>query len=273
MNYQTLQEMIRLSQECLERFWQLDGEFVIGYFDDDFLWIGSAMSQYMEGKEAAAADFRDIMAELKPCHLLNQEFTVIANSGNICVIAGRYLTTTDDEVGYFLQAQQRCTFVWETGKDGPKLKHCHISNPMGELSLAQGEKFPNAVGQMTKKYWEYRLAAAEEARRIVVSDTGHAVHFLSPAEIVYAKADRRNCEVHTLSGGIIRASMSISDFLQKAGDGFFTVHRSYALNTAYISCIRKYEVVMADGSKIPLPERRYKALREALAGVYDISEG
>ena len=32
MNKKTLQEMVRLTQECLARYWQLDAEFVIGHF-------------------------------------------------------------------------------------------------------------------------------------------------------------------------------------------------------------------------------------------------
>lgn len=269
MNQQSLQEMIRLSQECLAHFWQLDAEFVIRYFDKNILWIGSVQSQYMEGREAAAKDFRDIMGELNPCHLLQQEFTVTANSGDVCVIAGRYLTTTDDEVGYFLQVQQRCTFVWETGKEGPKLKHCHISNPMGELAVAEGEKFPNAIGQMSKKYWDFRLAAIQDRKRIVATDKSDVVHFLSPHEVVYTKANRKNCVIYTTTGQEIHARMSITEFLEKAGSGFSAVHRSYALNNAYISLIQKYEVIMADGSRIPIPERRYKEIREAFAGIYD----
>ena len=60
------------------------------------------------------------MEEIQPCHLLHQAFLVAQNAGNACTIVGRYLTTTDDEVGYCLQAQQRCTVTWELGEAGPK---------------------------------------------------------------------------------------------------------------------------------------------------------
>lgn len=270
MNKKALQEITELTQECLARFWQLDPEFVINYFDRDILWIGSAQSQYTEGYEETARDFRGIMKELKPCHLLRQEFSIVQNAGNTCTIAGRYLTTVDDEVGFFLQVQQRCTFVWELTEDGPRIRHCHISNPMGELQLARDEKFPNVLGQMSKKYWTYRLRAAQDERRIVVTDRHEVVHFLLPAEVVYANANGRHSVIHTTSDREIDARMSITGFLAAAGEGFTAVHRSYALNDAYISRIRKYEIIMVDGSRIPVPERRYKEIRETLAGVYDI---
>ena len=103
MNKQTLHEIIQLSQECLVRFWQLDSEFVINFFDKDILWIGSAQSQYIEVYDETVKDFREIMKEIKPCHISKMEFTVVQNTGNTCTIAGRYFTTTDDDVGYFLQ--------------------------------------------------------------------------------------------------------------------------------------------------------------------------
>lgn len=266
MNKQALEEIIRLTQECIVRFWQLDAEFAISHFDKDILWIGSVQSQYMEGCEEAVRDFRGIMKELKPCHLLQQEFHVVQNAGNACTIAGRYLTTVDDEVGYFMQVQQRCTFVWELIKGEPKIKHCHISNPLGELQVDKGEKFPNAMGQMAKKYWMYRLRSAQNKRRIVVTDKSDVVHFLSPSEVVYVAAEGRNSIIHTMSGSKIQARMGITDFLAAAGEGFSMTHRSYALNNAYISRIQKYEAIMADGSKIPIPERRYKEIREKLSG-------
>lgn len=270
MNKQTLNDIISLTQECLTRFWQLDPEFVIGYFDKDIIWIGSAQSQFTEGYDDTVADFRGIMKELVPCHLLRQEFFVAQNVGNTCTVVGKYLTTTDDSVGYYLQVQQRCTFVWELDKGEKKIKHIHISNPMGELQLAEGEKVPNKLGQMSKKYWKYRLHSAQSKDRIVVTDKNDVTHFLIPSEIVYATANGRNCDIHTLSGRKIEARMSITDFLEKIGDGFSAVHRSYVVNNQYIARIHSYEVVMADNTRIPIPVKKYIEIKDALTAHYDI---
>lgn len=270
MNKQTLNEIIGITQNCLSRFWQLDPEFVIGYFDKDIVWIGSAESQFCEGYDETVEDFRGIMKELMPCHLLRQEFCVTQNVGNACTIVGKYLTTTDSSVDYFLQAHQRCTFVWELVEKQPKIKHIHISNPMGELQLAAGEKFPNAFGKLSKKYWEYRLASAQSKKRLVVIDRNDVTHFLMPSEIVYASADRKNSTIHTLSGREIHARMSIAEFLATAGNGFSSVHRSHVVNDHYISRIQQYEVVLADGTTIPIPVKKYTEIRDTLVENYGI---
>ncbi len=264
MNKKALNEIIHLTQECITRFWQLDPEFAISYFDKNIVWIGSAQSQYIQGYENVVNDFRSIIKELKPCHLLKQEFIAVQNSGNACTVSGRYCTTTDDDVGYFFQVQQRCTFVWEYVNGTPKIKHCHISNPMGELKLSEGEKFANALGEMSKKYWLYRINALQDKRRIVIWDNKDEVHFLMPDEIVYVNAIGRNSIIHTNLGTEIRSKNGITDFMNKAGDDFSIVHRSFAVNNKYISRIHQYEIIMANGSKIPIPKKRYKEIRDEL---------
>ena len=97
-----------------------------------------------------------------------------------------------------------------------------------------------------------------------------STHFLLLSEIVYATAHGRNCIIYTMSGEEVHARMSITDFIAAAGERFTTVHRSYSVNNAYISCVQKYEVVMLDGNKIPIPVKKYKEVREALTEMHDI---
>lgn len=270
MNKKTLEEVIGLTQECLVRYWQLDPEYVINYCDDDVTWIGAVQSQFIEGKEATAQDLRNTMSELKPCHLLEQEFFVAQNCGNACTIIGRYLTTTDDSVEYFLQVQQRCTFVWEQIKGKLKIKHIHISNPMGELKLAEGEMFVNTMGKMAQKYLMNHIRTMQDTRRLTVTDNKESTHFLLLSEIMYATAHGRSCIIYTASGQEIHARMSITDFIAAAGERFTPVHRSYAVNNAYISCVQKYEAVMLDGSRIPIPVKKYREVRKALTEMHGI---
>ncbi len=264
MNKQMLQEIIGLTQECLVRFWQMDPEFAISYFDRNIVWIGSAQSQYADTYEETVKDFREIIKELKPCHLSHQEFTVAQNAGNACTIVGRYVTTTDENVGYYLQAQQRCTFVWEVKQGEAKIKHCHISNPMGELRLAKGEKFVNALGEMTKKFWMSKLHSIQSKRKIVVTDNQDMTYFLLPSEILYANAVGRYCIIYTTDGKEIYNRDGIADFAEKAGESFSVVHRSYVINNMYISAIHPYEITMYGGSRIPVPKKRYQEIKKNL---------
>ena len=264
MNKQTLNQIIELSQECLTRFWHGDLDFVTKHFDKDVIWIGSVQSQFTEGIADTVTNFKDIIKELQPCHLLRQEFYIAQNLGNACTVVGKYLTTTDETADYFLQVQQRCTFVWEIVNGTPIIKHLHVSNPMGELKLAEGETFPNALGYMASRYFVQHLNSAMDKRRLIITDRKERTHFLTPGEIVYAVADKKNCIIHTLTGGTICARMSIAEFLNIAAIGFYSVHRSYVVNINYVTRIQPYEIIMANGSAIPVPVKKYTEIREVL---------
>ena len=116
------------------------------------MWTGALQSEFMEGKEAMTKDLHALKKEIKHCHMSRQEFLVVQNTGNVCTVAGRYLVTTDETEEYFLQAQQRCTCVWELIEGKPQIRHIHVSNPIGEMKVAEGEIFVNQMGKMAKKY-------------------------------------------------------------------------------------------------------------------------
>ena len=267
-----VEQLVRLTQACLTRYWQLDCEYVLQYLDRDVIWIGSAAHQFVEGREATAADLRRSMEEIQPCHLLHQAFLVAQNAGNACTIVGRYLTTTDDEVGYCLQAQQRCTVTWELGEAGPKIKCLHVSNPMGELKLAEGETFVNVLGQTTRKYIQDRLQGMARQDRIPVVEEGGNTCFLRPGEIVSVMAEGRSCVIHCLEGRTIRAKVGFSEFLHRVGPAFYRIHRSYAVNGTHLVCIRPYEVEMVDGNRIPIPVKRYRQVRDTLLASFPSGE-
>ena len=58
--------------------------------------------------------------------------------------------------------------------------------------------------------------------------------------------------------------MTLTVFQEKADERFAAVHRSYVINTECISRIKKYEVVLIDGTRIPIPVKKYRETREML---------
>lgn len=264
MNKKMTQEALRLTEECLSRYWQLDIDFILSYCHEDVMWTGALQSEFMEGKEAMTKDLQALKGEIKRCHLTMQEFLVVQNTGNVCTIAGRYLVTTDETEEYFIQAQQRCTCVWELLDGKLQIRHIHVSNPIGEMKVAEGEIFVNQMGRMAKKYLLKHLHDLQDKDKLAVADMEDHIHFLSYPDILYVTACGRNCTIVTRSLGKLEAHMSITEVLKAAGERLTPVHRSYAVNNQHISSVRRYEVVMTNGDIIPLPVKRYKELREIL---------
>ncbi len=73
MKKEDINHILQLTQECLNRYWKLDMDYMLGFYGEDSVWIGSEESQFLQGYDDVKKEFYDIKKELKPCHLLNQE--------------------------------------------------------------------------------------------------------------------------------------------------------------------------------------------------------
>lgn len=233
MKQKILQDIVNLTEECLRRYWQLDYNYVLDFCKEDVVWVGSTQEQFIQGYDLVKQDFEHSMLELKPCHIKNLEFFVAQNQVNCCTIVGRYLTTTDESVEYFLQVQQRCTFSWELVEGQPKIAHIHVSNPMGELKLAENECFVNKMGKMAQNYFNHYLESVLKENKIVVEDIKNVTHILLLSDIIYVSAYDKCVDLY-MPNKKITAKISVSQFEKMAGEDFLSVHRSFVVNINHI---------------------------------------
>lgn len=264
MNKEKLQRMIRLTQECIVHFWQRDADFMIQYFDKNIVLIGAMCSQYKTGREAVAETFRDAVQQLRACQISHQELSVVLNDRESCAIAGCYTLTTASAAGHYLQSQQRGTFVWKIVDDQPRLTHCHISGPMEDHLRSDSKPATNTTGKLSQRYWTERQNAAPDQARLVLTDVDDVVHFLRPQEIVYVSALGRYCELTTIDGSVLQLRVGIGELRARLDDHFTSVHRSYIVNNLHVKRVQPYEVIMTNDSHIPIPVKRYTAIREQL---------
>lgn len=260
-------EAVRLTQECWEHYWKLDVEFVLDYCDERVSWIGAEQCEFIQGFENVKRNFIDLLNHLRACYLLNQEIFVAQNCGRVCTVIGRHLVTTNDENDYFLQAQQRYTFVWELMGDSLKILHIHVSNPMGELKIAENERFVNSLGYMANKYLKRKLEEKLPNKQIILTDENGATRFVYMSEILYVMANHNDLIIETING-VINAKLSISRFMKQVDGDFLKVHRSYAINLNYMSKLERYIITMTNGEKIPVPVKRYNNIRDELMKIY-----
>lgn len=254
---------VDLTWEALERFWQLDIDFVLGLCCPDVMWIAPEQERYMRGIDAVRTDLAANREERVSCHLSSVEFDTVQNCGNACTVVGRYIVTTDDDAPYFISVQQRVLFTWELVDDMLRIRCMYISNPRGELAVADGESFVNALGAMASRYMEARLALAQDRRRISFYDPDGVLRFVPLTEVVCVQAMRKLCEIHTISANY-QAKCSLRAIRAQLSEDFAEVHRSYSVNVNYVKSVRPYAVTMATGEEVPIPERRFASVRDEL---------
>ena len=263
-------DAIRLTSEILRRFWQKDPAYAEDYFADDILWIGAQKDEFLVGIEAVKADLDAALIEIPPCILLHAEFHAVSNGPKCCTVMGKYLTTTDKTANFFLQNIQRCTFVWENTRDGMKVHHIHVSNPLGELQLTDDERFPTTMGKMAQVYMNRQIKQLAESRRISLAGENGTVYSLMQSEIMYITAFSKDSIITSVNGEIL-IKKGISKLSKMLDGQFIPIHRGYIVNPDYVASLEHYTVTMLNGEKLPVPQKKYNKVRDAIREFYNLS--
>ncbi len=265
-------EAIELTQECLHRFWQQqDASFVLLHLAEDVIWIGAQSDEFLIGREKTTQDLSNAIKQVPPCVILNAEFYAAGSGTRFCTVTAKYLTSTASEADYFLQGQQRCTFVWEKTPEGMQIRHIHVSNPMGELQLAEGEVVPNTMGKLAHSYMQNELKRLAERRRLNVLGDNGSLYSVPLTEVMYVTAFGKDTIVVCGEKELV-SKMAIAEIAKSAEGLLIPMHRSYLVNPDYISSMERYAVVLLNGSKLPIPKKKYNELRELLLHYYESTD-
>ena len=259
-------EAVRLTRECLAHFWQGDVERVINLLAEDVVWVGARQEEFKIGDEAVAADLKKTARSIRKCHLVDAEFRPVVCGTKQCAVVGRYLVTTDSAED-FMQAQQRCTFVWTKTDQGCRIRHLHISNPMGGPKLAKDENCPDTEGRMAYSYMMNDYRNLHQATILHALGDGGSLHFLNLFDVLFITACGKCAAVHTVHG-VIPVKSSIGDLAAQTKGKMLPIHRSYLVNPFYISAVQRYAVVMTNGDQLPIPVRKYSEVRDALLHIH-----
>ena len=190
---------VELTQTAITRFWQCDPEYVLSLCSDDVMWISPDQDRYMRGLDEVSADFRKAVHDIKSSHISHAQFSVAQNCGDACSVAGRYMVTTDEETGVFLQSHERCQFNWE--RKGGELRIVSIF-----VSWPRDQRVPDekcrvdSINKVARRYLEARIAAQSDKRRLVLPDVNGPIRFVSLNEVLWVGVPKAIVRHYTPDG-------------------------------------------------------------------------
>lgn len=122
-----------------------------------------------------------------------------------------------------------------------------------------------------ERLWEVLeifLRLREDGAGEFVFKAGKSLGRLYLDEIRYFACSGKKVEIHALSGRREFYGNMREVWRQTEGKGFLTIHKSYVVNTAFVSVYRHDSVELADGTVLPVSQRHRKTLREHLLEQY-----
>ena len=109
--------------------------------------------------------------------------------------------------------------------------------------------------------------AKPKSRQFVLRDTDGHTHVLRERDVTFLESRHQYTVVHQHRDQYFVVRRPLTSVLEGMPDCFVRIHRSYAVNVTFVRQISRREVLLADGTSIPVPERRAKQVREDLLGV------
>ena len=261
------QEIADLSADLVIRYYDNDVAPFLNHMDDDALWYGPAQGQILRGREQMIHTWSQedhqltfTMGNLKVVHV----------SGNLATsnVMLTYTVVTHYPDGLDLSVFQRTQLCWcmRTLKDDtgmrvkvPRILMCHISNPHPKSDEDTiYAKNPDQIYRGTR-------AMPYKSERIHLHGADGSDYFFLSDSIHWAEAVKRgkHCVVHT-PDGTVELRTTISELERQFGHLFLRCHTSYLLNPHYVRAIRRFKVTMADGTELPIPEKRYTSFRASV---------
>lgn len=152
---QWIDQAILLTRTVMERWYDLDADFILPLLAPSASWIGAAQGQYYLGQDEVAEALRQVVAALRPCKLTNQHYDAAPLAADSCVVTGHIVVTLEEQ-DKLLTEPQRVTMVWYRQGDQLLLAHIHVSN--NAAVVAPDEQFPIRASRSAYRYLQDRLA-------------------------------------------------------------------------------------------------------------------
>lgn len=105
------------------------------------------------------------------------------------------------------------------------------------------------------------LNEKNEQNKLIIKSGKQQTHIIHPGTIMYIQSYGKTTIFHCIDR-IITGNYMIKQIKEKLPPYFYQNHRSFIVNTKYISNIQRFEIEMIDGTKLPIPEKSYTKIRE-----------
>lgn len=243
------------TQQFIADFFQKNSKAVFSQLHPDIVWIGAADNQYFRGIGPVCQYLTNVFEDLTACIIETQHYDLIYSDASLCIITGAYKGHTTPGKKEMFAASQRVTFIWKLCGSSWKIFHFHMSNPLEFQEKT--EYFPHKAGQCTYEYVQSLLQKKSTLPDTLIFHGCNAEsYFILPDDICYIEADNIHSIVHTQLEPltICQPISSLPSILPKE---FVQIHRSFIVNKKHIMEAKRYYIRMKNGTKLPIPEKRY----------------
>ncbi len=235
--------------------------------DEEIIWIGPAKGQFLRGKQAL------LHAWEKESHTLTFTMgsissTYITTNNNFCEIILNYEVTTHYPDGHSIARDQVLHYTWcermvkhESGhqEKEAKILMIHISNSLYYDS--RDTIYPVHLPEKLK----IETKPVINEQRILINGKNYVTYSIPVNQIMWIESTNKGLHaiLHTVKEEIVTIK-PVSYIANLYPHEYLRIHSSYLINPNYAIAIRRFEIELSDGTVLPVPEKKYTAIKKLL---------
>ena len=255
-------EISSLSLELISQFFDGIPQPLIDHLSENVLWLGARDGQFLQGKDVLSAIIREWHEHASfTIGNMSTQLSPVGKKGMNVVLFYDVTAHVPEEAPII--NRQRTLLAWEEQKvliDGeeetvPRLTMIMVSNAFSnKKSLIPFSDLPSRT-----------KTSAELPKRVLVRGMKDESHYLDADGVLYIEStdSSHHSLIHT-SSGIIPCLDKVTNLAERYGDCFLRCHASYLVNPYHVRSLKRFSLTLADGTVLPVPEKKYTAFKKML---------
>ena len=252
----TTTELAELSASLLTRYYENDVQPFFDYCHDDVLWLGPAHNQMLRTKKVLVAAFEQERSPLRFA-VYNLTATPFRISANCTEVLLTFVVDTFWPDGSSNRVHQRATLTWDVRKDQALIRVCHVSNAIDY----DARDFIYPVHYLESH--SVMTLYTEPSQKLHFTGKNRSILYTSPEQILYMESAGNHTIIHLLSEDF-ECIERLSSIAKRLDGTLLRSHASYLVNPNYVQSIERFSLTMTDGSKLPVPEKKYTAIKKSI---------
>lgn len=259
-------ELAQYSATIATEYYKNNAKPFLDAFSENCLWLGPAEGQMIRGKEALLDGFAGENHQLTFAVQDMQVIPIPVDAASLDVIL-RYTVITYYPNGDSVVFQQRCELLWtresvkqSSGvvKKQPRIRVCHISNEYPYD--ARDRIYPNHFNELdiAKLY-----TGRPNLNRFFLKGPSGTLLNLSGESIQWIASSGTHTMIHT-ANEVYESLAHIATVTEKYADTLCHIHVGFSVNPMHVKEIGRFYVIMDDGTRISIPQRKYTATKAEL---------
>lgn len=225
--------------------------------DDDVVWIGPNDGQFLHTSEVIRKAFKS--EEKRLTYTVGPIYTeVITHGKKQCDTVSFFKRTSYHPDGKILPLEMVYHLSWVKKE---KWKMSVISLTIRLPMDSRDSIYPNHIPGPLE---DYAIIKGNRRERLLLHEKGtDNIMLISPDQIEWAESDGHFSIIH-FNDVVLTVSTELKKLAECTKDSLIQCHASYLINPYCIRSIARFSIQMTGGKKIPVPEKKYTAVKKKI---------